>query len=419
MKKKLVVQKFGGTSVANVERLKNVQKIVQTTRAAGYEVVVVLSAMAGETDRLIKLAHTATKQPDIREYDALVSTGEQVSAALLSILLNANDCSAKSLTGRQAGIITNEVHQKASIEDINTEIIRQVLANNVVPVITGFQGLTLTGDITTLGRGGSDTTAVALAAALQAAECQIYTDVDGVYTADPRVVPAARRLSNITLEEMLEMASLGTKVLQNRAVKFAGKYKVPLRVLSSFTKGPGTLITYEEVSMEKPVVSGIAFNRSEAKLTLFGVTNGVGMAARILGPLTDENIDIDMILLNPAAENTFNFTFTVHRDDYQKAMSILQQVSEDLKAGEVNGDNKIAKISVIGVGMRAHSGVANSVFNTLGEEGIPVQLVTTSEIKISVVIDEKYLELAARSLHSAFALDCEIQEEFDPIQIAN
>ena len=418
MKKKIIVQKFGGTSVANIERLKNVRQIVQEARASGYDVVVVLSAMAGETDRLIKLAYTTVKQPNIREYDALVSTGEQVAVTLLSMLLNANDCPAKSLTGQQAGIITNERHQKASIEDINTEIISEVLASDIVPVITGFQGFNLKGDITTLGRGGSDTTAVALAAALQATECQIYTDVDGVYTADPRVVPAARRLSNITLEEMLEMASLGSKVLQNRAVKFAGKYKVPLRVLSSFTQGPGTLITYEEVSMEKPVVSGIAFNRSEAKLTLFSVTNGVDMVARILGPLTEENIDIDVILLNPAAENTFNFTFTVHRDDYQKAKSILEQVSKTLKAGEVSGDNKIAKISVIGVGMRSHSGVANSVFNTLGSEGIPVQLVTTSEIKISVVIDEKYLELAARSLHSAFALDCEIQEEFDPTHVA-
>ena len=419
MKKKLIVQKFGGTSVATIERLQNVQRIVQQTYALGYDVVVVLSAMAGETDRLIKLAYTIADQPNLREYDALVSTGEQVSTALLSMLLNAAACPAKSLTGRQAGIITDNIHKKSSIEDINTDIIRQVLDANVVPVVTGFQGMNEIGDIATLGRGGSDTTAVALAAALHAEECQIYTDVDGVYTADPRVVPAAQRLENITLEEMLEMASLGSKVLQNRAVKFAGKYKVPLRVLSSFTEGAGTLITYEEVSMEKPVVSGIAFNRSEAKLTLFGVENGVGMVARILGPLTEENIDIDMILLNPAAEDTFNFTFTVHRDDYQRAMGILEKFSQELRGGEVSGDNKIAKVSVIGVGMRSHSGVANSVFNTLGHEGIPVQLVATSEIKISVVIDEKYLELAARSLHSAFDLDCEIQEEFDPIYTAS
>ena len=419
MKKKLIVQKFGGTSVANIERLRHVQQIVMQTRDAGYDVVVVLSAMAGETDRLIKLARAATKQPNLREYDALVATGEQVSTALLSILLNASDYIAKSLTGRQAGILTDETHQKASIENINTDIIREVVAAGCIPIITGFQGVNAVGDIATLGRGGSDTTAVALAAALGAEECQVYTDVDGVYTADPRVVPAARRLENITLEEMLEMASLGSKVLQNRAVKFAGKYKVPLRVLSSFNKGAGTLITYEEVSMEKPVVSGIAFNRSEAKLTLLGVTNGVGMAARILGPLTEAKVDIDMILLNPAAANTFNFTFTVHRDDYQRAMNILKKVSKSLNAGAVSGDNKIAKISVIGVGMRSHSGVANKVFNTLGCEGIPVELVTTSEIKISVVIDEKYLELAARSLHAAFGLDCEVQEEFDPIRATN
>ena len=419
MKNKLIVQKFGGTSVASIERLRHVRQIVMQTREAGYQIVVVLSAMAGETDRLIKLANATAKQPNLREYDALVSTGEQVSITLLSMLLNASECPAKSLTGRQAGILTDNVHQKAAIENISTDIIQQLLNNGVIPIIAGFQGVNDHGDIATLGRGGSDTTAVALAAALQAAECQVYTDVDGVYTADPRVVPAARRLANITLEEMLEMASLGSKVLQNRAVKFAGKYKVPLRVMSSFTKGAGTLITYEEVSMEKPVVSGIAFNRSEAKLTLFGVTNGVGMAARILGPLTEANVDIDMILLNPAAKNTFNFTFTVHRDDYQRAMDILQRVSKELKAGEVSGDNKIAKISVIGVGMRSHSGVANSVFSTLGHEGIPVELVTTSEIKISVVIDEKYLELAARSLHSAFGLDGEAQEEFDPIRATN
>ena len=394
-------------------------KTVIKARKAGYDVVVVLSAMAGETDRLIGLAKDAAKQPNLREYDALISTGEMVSTALLSILLNANNHVAKSLTGRQAGICTDELHKKAHIEDVNTDIIRTELAAGVIPVVTGFQGLNPEGDIATLGRGGSDTTAVALAAALNADECQIFTDVDGVYTTDPRVVPAARRLDRITLEEMLEMASLGAKVLQNRAVRFAGKYKVPLRVLSSYQEGPGTLITYEEINMEKPVVTSIAFNRSEAKLTIHGLPDEAGSASQILGAIADANIDVDMILLTPAHNDLVNFTFTVHRDDYQRAMEILQECAKQLKAEKVTGDNKIAKVSVIGVGMRTHTGVGKTLFSTLGQERIPVQLVTTSEIKMSVVLDEKYLELAARSLHTAYGLDTELQEEFDPIPVTD
>jgi aspartate kinase len=411
----LIVQKFGGSSVANLERLRNVMRIVIDTRRQGYDVVVVLSAMSGETDRLINLAKAAASQPDEREYDALISIGEQVSITLLSMLLLDQGYPAKSMTGAQAGIITDEIHKKAHIEEIQTEAIWEELRSGRIPVIAGFQGMTPNGDISTLGRGGSDTTAVAIAAAMQAKECQIYTDVDGVYTSDPRVVPQARRMSSITLEEMLEMASLGAKVLQNRSVVFAGKYKVPLRVLSSFTPGPGTLITYEDVTMEKPLVSGIAFNRSEAKLTLFGVPATANAPMQILGPLAEANIDIDMILQNQGEANTVNFTFTVNRDDYQRATTILEKIAQKLNAKEVTGDNKIAKVSVIGVGMRSHAGVANTVFSTLAAEGISVQLITTSEIKISVVVDEKYLELAARSLHTVFALDNELREEYDPI----
>ncbi|MSP53441.1 MAG: aspartate kinase [Gammaproteobacteria bacterium] len=411
----LIVQKFGGTSVANLECLRNVMRIVIETRRQGYDVVVVLSAMSGETDRLINLAKTAVNEPDAREYDALVSIGEQCSIALLSMMLLDQGYPAKSMTGAQAGIITDEIHKKAHIEEIQTEVIWQELRSGRIPVIAGFQGITPEGDISTLGRGGSDTTAVAIAAAMQAKECQIFTDVDGVYTSDPRVVPQARRMASITLEEMLEMASLGAKVLQNRSVIFAGKYKVPLRVLSSFTPGPGTLITYEDITMEKPLVSGIAFNRSEARLTLFGVPATANVPSQILGPLAEANIDIDMILQNSGEGNTVNFTFTVNREDYQQATNILERIAQKLSAKEVTGDNKIAKVSIIGVGMRSHAGVANTVFSTLAQEGIAVHLITTSEIKISVVVDEKYLELAARSLHTVFGLDNELREEFDPV----
>jgi aspartate kinase len=413
--KKLLIQKFGGTSVADLDRLRNVMRIVQAARSNGADVVVVLSAMAGETDRLITLAKEASTTPNPREYDNLISTGEMISSSILSILLNANNHPAKSMTGRQAGIETDDWHKKAHIENINIEPLRKELAAGIIPVVAGFQGVNPIGDTATLGRGGSDTTAVAIAAALKADECQIFTDVDGVYTSDPRVVPAAQRLDKITLKEMLEMASLGAKVLQNRAVRFAGRYQVPLRVLSSFVDGPGTLITYEEFNMEKPIVTSIAFNRSEAKLTVWGIPDQAGVAAYILGVVAEANIDVDMILQNPDSEGHINFTFTVHRDDYQRALAILQDAAKHLNAREATGDNRIAKVSAIGVGMRTHIGVGKILFNTLAQEGIPVQLVTTSEIKMSVVLDEKYLELAARSLHTAFGLDSELQEEFDPI----
>lgn len=412
--RKLIVQKFGGTSVANIDRLKAVMEIVLATQKNA-DVIVVLSAMAGETDRLIQLAHQASAEPNLREYDGLISLGEQVSVTLLSILLNEAGQKSCSLTAHQAGILTDNVHKKACITDIDTSRIRALLADGVIPVVTGFQGLNEKGDVTTLGRGGSDTTAVALAAALTADECQIYTDVDGVYTSDPRIVPAARRLDNITLEEMLEMASQGAKVLQQRSVIFAGRYRVPLRVLSSFTPGPGTLISYEEINMEKPVVTAIAFNRSEAKLSLIGAPHAVDLMASILTPIADANIDIDMILQNEGAEkNTYNLTFTVHRDDFSRAEKLLSLARAAVSAQAVTTDNKIAKVSVIGVGMRSHAGVARRVFTTLAQEGIPVQLVSTSEIKVSVVIDEKYLELAVRSLHTAFGLDAKPEEEFDP-----
>lgn len=416
--KKLFVQKFGGTSVADLDRLKEVMKTVIKTHQQGHNVVVVLSAMAGETDRLINLAKQAADRPNSRDYDAMVATGEIISTSILSILLNDQGIMAKAMSGRQAGIKTDALHMKAHIDDIDTTSIMAELNAGVIPVIAGFQGINPNNDTSTLGRGGSDTTAVALAAALNADECQIFTDVDGVYTSDPRVVPSARRLDNITLEEMLEMASLGAKVLQNRAVRFAGTYKVPLRVLSSFEPGPGTLITYEEFNMEKPIVTSIAFNRSEGKLTISGIPDKPGIASQILAPIADASIDVDMILQTPALDNQLiDFTFTVHRDEYQRAMDILQQTATQLNARQVTGDRKIAKVSVIGVGMRTHTGVGKILFNTLGQEGIPVQLVTTSEIKMSVVLDEKYLELAARSLHTAYGLDNDLQEEFDPVPL--
>jgi aspartate kinase len=419
--KDIIVQKFGGTSVADIECLQLVMQMVIKTKEAGNNVVVVLSAMAGETDRLINLATSAVENanPNSREYDALISTGEMVSTAMLSLILCNEGYQAKSVNGAQASIKTDAFHKKAQIESIDTDYIHQLLDNDIIPVVTGFQGINKQGDITTLGRGGSDTTGVALAVALEAKECQIYTDVEGVYTADPRVVPAAKHLPQITLEEMLEMASLGSKVLQNRAVRFAGKYKMPLRVLSTFKDSPGTLITYEEFNMEKPVVTGIAFNRSEARLTLSGIPDEPGASAEILGPIADANIDVDMILQNPDSKGCFSFTFTVHRDEYQQAMAILKTVEKQLDGKGIQGDNKIAKVSLIGIGMRTHTGVGNKLFKTLASEGIPVQLVTTSEIKISVVLDEKYLELAARSLHTVFGLDNELVEEFDPAPVTS
>lgn len=403
----LYVQKYGGTSVGSVGRIEAVAEKVKGFREQGHDIVVVVSAMSGETNRLIGLAkeiHPST--PNAREMDVLVSTGEQVTIALLCMALEKKGVSARSYTGGQVKILTDSSHSKARIQDIEVSSMRSDLEQGRVIVVAGFQGVDEQGNITTLGRGGSDTTGVALAAALKADECQIYTDVDGVYTTDPRVVEGAQRLSQVTFEEMLEMASLGSKVLQIRAVEFAGKYKVPLRVLHSFQEGPGTLITVEEDStVEKPIISGIAFNRDEAKLTVMGVPDVPGVASKILGPVSRANIEVDVIVQNVAADNTTDFTFTVHRNDYEAAESVLNRVAVELGAREVVGDNKIAKVSIVGVGMRSHAGVASKMFDALAEENINIQMISTSEIKVSVVIAEKYLELAVRALHSAFDLD--------------
>ncbi|HBM49181.1 MULTISPECIES: aspartate kinase [Marinobacter] len=402
----LLVQKFGGTSVGTTERIEAVADKVCQFRKDGHDIVVVVSAMSGETNRLIALANDIMEEPTPREMDVLVSTGEQVTIALLSMALQKRGCDARSYTGSQVRILTDSSHTKARIKDIDEQNMRADLDAGRVVVVAGFQGVDEHGNITTLGRGGSDTTAVALAAALKADECQIYTDVDGVYTTDPRVVDSARRLERITFEEMLEMASLGSKVLQIRAVEFAGKYNVPLRVLSSFAEGEGTLITFEdENAMEQPVVSGIAFNRDEAKLTISGVPDTPGSALRILKPVSDANIEVDMIVQNVGEDNKTAFTFTVHRNDFKRAQDVLRGISTEIGAGEVGGDTKIAKVSIVGVGMRSHAGVATKMFEALSNEGINIQMISTSEIKISVVIDEKYLELAVRALHSAFELD--------------
>jgi len=403
----LIVQKYGGTSVGTIERIENVAEKVSRTRDAGNSVVVVVSAMSGETNRLLDLARGIDHNPTQREMDVLVSTGEQVTIALLSMALTKRGCPARSYTGGQVKILTDSAHTKARILDIETERMRADLDAGRVLVVAGFQGVDEAGNITTLGRGGSDTTAVALAAALKADECQIYTDVDGVYTTDPRVVSDARRLDRITFEEMLEMASLGSKVLQIRSVEFAGKYNVPLRVLSSFEEGPGTLITYEEEdqAMEQPEISGIAFNRDEAKLTITGVPDRPGVAYKILGPIGESNIEVDMIVQNVGADETTDFTFTVHRNDYEKALAMLERTAADLGARSVSGDKRIAKISLVGVGMRSHAGIASRMFECLAKEGINIQMISTSEIKISVVIDEKYLELGVRALHSGFGLE--------------
>ena len=401
----LIVQKYGGTSVGNPERIQAVAERVKRFRGQGHDVVVVVSAMSGVTDSLIKLAKGVHSEPPARELDALLATGEQQTIALLSMALEKIGCPARSYTGYQAHIRTDSAFGKARIMQIDEKRIHEDLKKGLVVVVAGFQGVDEDGNITTLGRGGSDTTAVALAAALKADECQIYTDVDGVYTTDPRIVPQARRLDRITFEEMLEMASLGSKVLQIRSVEFAGKYRVPLRVLSSFEEGPGTLITYEENEMEAPLISGIAFNRDEAKLTIRGVPDKPGIAAHILGEIGKVNINVDMIVQNVGADGTTDFTFTVHRGDYKKSMDILKRVSQELKAREVTGDDKIVKISVVGVGMRSHAGIAGQMFKTLADEGINIQMISTSEIKISVVVEEKYLELGVRALHSAFGLE--------------
>ena len=401
----LIVQKYGGTSVGTVERIQRVARKVKEFRDKGNDVVVAVSAMSGETNRLFGLARQTSQRPTAREMDVLVSTGEQVTIALLAIALNELQCPAKSYTGGQVRIHTDSAHTKARIQAIDDENIRDDLKAGRVAIVAGFQGMDSDDNITTLGRGGSDTTAVLLAAVLGAEECQIYTDVDGVYTTDPRVVSSARRLSKITFEEMLEMASLGSKVLQIRAVEFAGKYNVPLRVLSAFEDGPGTLITTEELdSMEQPIISGIAFNRDEAKLTLLGVPDVPGVAAKILAPVGLKNIEVDMIVQNVGADQTTDFTFTVNRNDVEAAYEVLEEVAKNLCAREVRKDSKICKVSVVGVGMRSHAGVASRMFETLASEGINIQMISTSEIKISVVVDEKYLELAVRSLHQEFEL---------------
>ncbi|MBG6493988.1 aspartate kinase [Pseudomonas aeruginosa] len=403
----LIVQKFGGTSVGTVERIEQVAEKVKKFREAGDDGVVVVSAMSGETNRLIGLANQIMEQPVPRELDVMVSTGEQVTIALLSMALIKRGVPAVSYTGNQVRILTDSAHTKARILHIDDTHIRADLKAGRVVVVAGFQGVDGNGNITTLGRGGSDTTGVALAAALKADECQIYTDVDGVYTTDPRVVPQARRLDKITFEEMLEMASLGSKVLQIRAVEFAGKYNVPLRVLHSFQEGPGTLITIddEEESMEQPIISGIAFNRDEAKLTIRGVPDTPGVAFKILGPISAANVEVDMIVQNVAHDNTTDFTFTVHRNDYLNALEILKQTAANIGAREAIGDTNIAKVSIVGVGMRSHAGVASRMFEALAKESINIQMISTSEIKVSVVIEEKYLELAVRALHTAFELD--------------
>ena len=403
----LIVQKYGGTSVANPERIKNVARRIARFKAQGHQIVVVVSAMSGETNKLIALAREMQAQPDPRELDAVVSTGEQVTTGLLAMGLKAIGVDARSYTGGQVKVLTDSTFTKARILSIEEENIRRDLDAGKVVIVAGFQGVDADGNITTLGRGGSDTSGVALAAALKADECQIYTDVDGVYTTDPRVVPEAKKLDTITFEEMLEMASLGSKVLQIRSVEFAGKYKVKLRVLSSFEdEGEGTLITVEEdKNMEQPIISGIAFNRDEAKLTMLGVPDTPGIAYRILGSIADANIDVDMIIQNIGHDGTTDFSFTVNRGEYAKAQAILEKVKAELGAREIVGDNKICKVSAVGVGMRSHPGVASKMFKALGDEGINIQMISTSEIKNSVVIDEKYLELAVRVLHRTFGLD--------------
>ncbi|MDO4222914.1 MAG: aspartate kinase [Acinetobacter sp.] len=416
----LIVQKYGGTSMGTPERILNVARRVKRWHDHGHQVVVVVSAMSGETNRLLALAKAITETPDPRELDQMVSTGEQVTIAMLSMALNSLGVSAQSMTGRQVGIKTDSAFTKARIESIDTQTMRDQLDAGRVIVVAGFQGVDEQGNTTTLGRGGSDTTGVALAAALQADECQIYTDVDGVYTTDPRVAPKAKKIDRISFKEMLEMASLGSKVLQIRSVEFAGKYNVPLRVLSSFDndddgafdeefkQNVGTLITTEaEDDMEQPIIAGIAFNRDEAKLTVLGVPDEPGIASKILSPISDANIEVDMIVQNIEENGTTDFTFTVNRNDYAKAKSLLENTAKDIKAREVITRNDIVKVSIVGVGMRSHAGVASKMFTALAKEGINILMISTSEIKISVAIDEKYLELAVRTLHTAFDLDRE------------
>ena len=404
----IIIQKFGGTSVANTERIKTIAEKVAKFASQGNKIVVVVSAMSGETNKLISLAKEMMKSPEPREMDSIVSTGEQVTSGLTALALINLGIKAKSYAGHQVKILTNKSHTKARIENIDSTLIKKDLDEGYVVVVAGFQGSDIEGNITTLGRGGSDITAVALAVSLKANECQIYTDVDGIYTTDPRVVPEARKLDSITFEEMLEMASLGSKVLQTRAVEFAGKYKIKLRVLSSFqTSGEGTIITFEDKkNMEDPIISGIAFNRDEAKITILGVPDMPGIAYQILGPVAESNIDVDMIIQNVGQDGLTDFTFTVHQNDMEKTLDILnKKVKDHVKAREINGDNKIAKLSIVGVGMRSNVGVASKMFRTLAEEGINITTISTSEIKISVILEEKLLNKAVKSLHKVFDLE--------------
>lgn len=401
----LIVQKYGGTSVGSIERIHRVADRVEQAIKDGNQVVVVLSAMSGETDRLLKLAHEVAALPDERELDMLLSTGERVTIALLSMELRGRGLDARSFTGRQVGIMTDNAHTKARITRVTAERIREALAKGVTPVVAGFQGINEQSDVTTLGRGGSDLTAVALAGALKADRCVIFTDVDGVYTADPNVVPSARRIEKIAYEEMLEMASLGAKVLQSRSVEFAAKFNVPLEVNSSFKEGKGTLVTREDADMEAVAVSGITGDRNQAKITVVGVPDKPGIAARLLGPVAKANILVDMIIQNVSHESLTDFSFTIPRVDVKKAMPIIQDTAKDIGAKSVSVTEAIAKVSLVGVGMRSHSGVAAKMFEVLSRESVNIMMISTSEIKISCVIDEKYMELAMRALHAAFGLD--------------
>jgi aspartate kinase len=401
----LIVQKYGGTSVGTIERIHCVADRVAKTQREGYQIVVVLSAMSGETDRLIKLAYEATSSPDEREMDMLLSTGERVIIALLAMELRGRGINAQSFTGRQVGIITDGAHTKARIARVTADRIREALEQGVIPVVAGFQGINEQSDVTTLGRGGSDLSAVALAAALKADRCIIFTDVDGVYTADPNIVPSARRIEKIAYEEMLEMASLGAKVLQTRSVEFAAKFNVPVEVSSSFKEGKGTLVTKEDADMEAVAVAGVTGDRNQAKITIVGVPDKPGIAARIFGPVAEANINVDMIIQNVSQADMTDLSFTVPRADLKKAVPIIQAVAKDIEAKSVSITEAIAKVSLIGVGMRSHSGVAAKTFEILSRERINIMMISTSEIKISCVIDEKYLELAMRSLHVAFGLD--------------
>jgi len=401
----LIVQKFGGTSVASIERIRRVAERVMSFQQAGHSPVVVLSAMSGETDRLMKLAHEVTACPDDREMDMLLSTGERITIALLAMELRGRGINARSFTGRQVGIITDSSHTKARIARITADRIKEALGEGIIPIVAGFQGINEQSDVTTLGRGGSDLTAVALAAALKADRCIIYTDVDGVYTADPNIVPTARRLKKIAYEEMLELASLGAKVLQSRSVEFAARYGVPVEVQSSFKEGQGTLVAKEDADMERVMVSGVTGDRNQAKITIVGVPDRPGIAARVFGPVADANILVDMIIQNVGQGSLTDISFTIPRADLRKAVDLVQRVVKEIEAKAMTVTESIAKVSLVGVGMRTHSGVAAKMFEVLSREGVNIQMISTSEIKISCVIDEKYVELAIRSLHAAFGLD--------------